>query len=106
MKNNGQKITKFLNSDIKSLTLFSIASMTTHRIMSNDLTGKIYLSSYNKIWQIMESNELLDLNTIGKIYAGEVHFSRIPVEYWEHRIQMIKALGLNTLSVYIMWNYH
>ena len=45
-------------------------------------------------------------NDFGKLFAGEVHYSRIPVEYWEHRIQMIKALGLNTLSVYIMWNYH
>lgn len=53
----------------------------------------------------MES-EMLDVHSIGKIYAGEVHFSRIPVEYWEHRIKMIKALGLNTLSIYIMWNYH
>jgi beta-galactosidase len=41
-----------------------------------------------------------------KIWAGEVHYSRIPVEYWEHRIQMIKALGMNALSVYVMWNYH
>ncbi len=41
-----------------------------------------------------------------KMFAGEVHYSRIPVEYWEHRIRMIKAMGLNSLSVYVMWNYH
>ena len=41
-----------------------------------------------------------------KMFAGEIHYSRIPVEYWEHRIQMTKALGLNALSVYVMWNYH
>ena len=41
-----------------------------------------------------------------KIYAGEVHYPRIPVEYWDHRIKMIKAMGLNTLSVYVFWNYH
>ena len=41
-----------------------------------------------------------------KIYAGEIHYSRIPVEYWEQRILMVKAMGLNSLSVYIMWNYH
>lgn len=41
-----------------------------------------------------------------KIYAGEIHYARVPVEYWEHRILMIKAMGLNALSVYIMWNYH
>lgn len=42
----------------------------------------------------------------GKIFAGEIHYSRIPVEYWEHRLQMVKALGMNGLSVYVMWNYH
>lgn len=48
-----------------------------------------------------------NLNTIPpKLFAGEIHYSRIPVEYWEHRIQMVKALGLNALSVYVMWNYH
>lgn len=42
----------------------------------------------------------------GKFYAGQIHYARIPVEYWEHRILMIKAMGLNSLSVYVMWNYH
>lgn len=41
-----------------------------------------------------------------KMFAGEIHFSRIPEQYWEHRIQTVKAMGLNALSVYIMWNYH
>ncbi|KAL4497831.1 hypothetical protein ABPG72_000586 [Tetrahymena utriculariae] len=40
------------------------------------------------------------------IAAGEIHFSRVPHQYWRDRVKMIKALGLNTLSVYIMWNYH
>lgn len=40
------------------------------------------------------------------VWAGELHFTRIPREYWEHRLQMVKALGLNALSVYIFWNYH
>lgn len=42
----------------------------------------------------------------GKIFAGEIHYSRIPVEYWEHRVLMIKGMGMNALSVYVMWNYH
>lgn len=41
-----------------------------------------------------------------KIVAGEVHYSRIPVEYWDHRLQLIKSMGFNALSIYIMWNYH
>lgn len=38
--------------------------------------------------------------------AGEIHYSRVPSQYWRSRIKTIKALGLNTLSVYIMWNFH
>ena len=40
------------------------------------------------------------------IHCGEVHFPRVPREYWRHRLQMIRALGLNTVSVYLFWNYH
>lgn len=31
------------------------------------------------------------------VKAAEVHYPRIPREYWEHRIEMCKALGMNTL---------
>ena len=40
------------------------------------------------------------------IRAGEIHFPRIPREYWEHRIQMTKALGMNTICIYLFWNFH
>ncbi len=40
-----------------------------------------------------------------QIRSGELHPSRIPVEYWQHRIRMAKAMGMNTISVYVMWNY-
>ena len=40
------------------------------------------------------------------IKAAEVHYTRIPRPYWEHRIQMCKALGMNTLCVYVFWNIH
>lgn len=32
------------------------------------------------------------------IRAGEIHLPRIPREYWEHRIQMVKTMGMNYLS--------
>lgn len=40
------------------------------------------------------------------IYAGEMHYARIPKEYWRHRLQMMKALGLNAVNTYVFWNYH
>jgi beta-galactosidase len=41
-----------------------------------------------------------------KIHSGEMHYARIPHEYWKHRLQMIKAMGLNTVATYVFWNYH
>jgi len=35
------------------------------------------------------------------IKAAEMHYPRIPVEYWEHRIKMCKALGMNTICLYV-----
>ena len=40
------------------------------------------------------------------VKAAEVHYPRIPRPYWEHRIQMCKALGMNTLCIYAFWNIH
>ena len=31
------------------------------------------------------------------VKAAEVHYPRIPRPYWEHRIQMCKALGMNLI---------
>ena len=40
------------------------------------------------------------------IYSGEMHYARIPEQYWRHRLKMIKAMGLNTVCSYVFWNYH
>lgn len=41
-----------------------------------------------------------------QIISGEMHPARIPKEYWKHRIQMARAMGCNTVAVYVFWNYH
>ncbi|MBR6196580.1 MAG: beta-galactosidase [Bacteroidaceae bacterium] len=40
------------------------------------------------------------------VKAAEIHYPRIPQQYWEHRIKMCKALGMNTICIYIFWNIH
>lgn len=40
------------------------------------------------------------------VKAAELHYTRIPREYWEHRIEMCKALGMNTICLYVFWNSH
>ncbi len=39
-----------------------------------------------------------------RVFAGEIHPARIPPEFWEDRIKKAKAMGLNTVSVYLFWN--
>ena len=41
-----------------------------------------------------------------QIRCGELHFARVPREYWGHRLKAIKAMGLNTVCAYLFWNYH
>ena len=46
---------------------------------------------------------LLDGNRF-QIRCGEIHAARVPQEYWRHRLQMAKAMGLNTVCAYLFWN--
>ena len=41
-----------------------------------------------------------------QIISGEMHFARIPREYWRQRLRMARAMGLNTIATYVFWNYH
>ncbi len=41
-----------------------------------------------------------------RIFSGEMHYFRIPREYWRHRLQCARAMGLNTVSTYMPWNLH
>lgn len=47
-----------------------------------------------------------ELTTPGAIRAAELHYPRIPREYWSQRMDMCKALGMNTICMYVFWNAH
>ena len=40
------------------------------------------------------------------VKAAELHYPRIPKAYWDQRIKMCKALGMNTICMYVFWNIH
>ncbi len=40
------------------------------------------------------------------VKAAELHYPRIPRPYWDNRIKMCKALGMNTVCLYVFWNIH
>src|ERR1700679_451638 len=35
-----------------------------------------------------------------QIISGEMHYTRVPREYWRDRLRKAKAMGLNTISTY------
>jgi beta-galactosidase len=41
-----------------------------------------------------------------QIVSGEMHYLRIPPEYWRDRLLMARAMGLNTIATYVFWNMH
>lgn len=56
-------------------------------------------------FEIGETDFLLD----GKpfvIRSGEMHAARIPREYWRHRLEMVRAMGCNTVCAYLFWSQH
>ena len=66
----------------------------------------LFFSSYGfSEFSFNSSTFLLDAKPF-RIRSGEMHFARIPPEYWRHRLQMAKAMGLNTIATYIFWNFH
>jgi beta-galactosidase len=39
-----------------------------------------------------------------QVISGELHYPRVPREAWRQRMQMAKAMGINTIGTYIFWN--
>ena len=40
------------------------------------------------------------------VRSGEMHYARVPREYWRDRMKKMRAMGLNTLCMYPFWNMH
>lgn len=41
-----------------------------------------------------------------RLISGEMHYPRIPHEYWRHRMKMLRGMGLNAVATYVFWNIH
>lgn len=56
-----------------------------------------------RTFSIQGDTFLLDGDSV-VLRSGEIHFDRIPKAYWRHRLQMLRAMGLNTVCTYLFWN--
>jgi beta-galactosidase len=41
-----------------------------------------------------------------RVLSGEMHYARVPREYWRDRLRKAKAMGLNAITTYVFWNVH
>lgn len=80
---------------IKTLILAVLASLLPLQMQARD----------NGNLTVGKGTFLLN-NTPFVIKAAEIHYPRIPRPYWDQRIKMCKALGMNTLCLYVFWNIH
>lgn len=72
------------------------------------MTGCALFSSSRQAehtFAIGENDFLLDGEPL-QIRCGEIHFARVPREYWAHRLRQCKAMGLNAVCAYLFWNFH
>ncbi len=84
-------IRRFVNLSLVTVFIFFSVTLEAQKAKHNFKLGT--------------SEFMLDGQPI-QIISGEMHPARIPVEYWRHRIQMAKAMGCNTISAYVFWNFH
>ena len=64
-----------------------------------------FYANAQKSFVIKKNNFVLN-GKVTKIYIGEIHYPRVPHEYWKDRLLKIKATGFNTISTYAFWNVH
>lgn len=70
------------------------------------ITFLISLSTIRAQTFSVSENQFLLNGKPFRIFSGEMHYNRIPKEYWKDRLTKLKAAGLNTVCTYVFWNEH
>jgi beta-galactosidase len=55
---------------------------------------------------VVEKGQFLLNGKPFQILSGEMHYPRVPREYWKDRMAKARAMGLNTVCTYLFWNCH
>ena len=81
-----------------AMTLLTLALSVVDAI---DSTSRTQLPSF-----FIENDSFVQDGVPMQIVAGEIHYSRVPIEYWKDRLLRLRAMGLNTIQTYVPWNWH
>ncbi|MFJ9540700.1 beta-galactosidase family protein [Streptomyces sp. NPDC101225] len=52
-----------------------------------------------------DADFLLDGRPV-RLLSGALHYFRVHEAHWEHRLGMLRAMGLNCVETYVPWNLH
>lgn len=87
------------------LTAFALSLPFTAFASANTTSSQPAAAPAKHTFTIGEKAFLLDGNPF-VIRCGEIHFARVPREYWRDRLKRCKAMGLNAVCAYLFWNFH
>jgi beta-galactosidase len=87
---------------ISSFALLALSSVFCGRIAGQTPPAA---DATERSFRVEDGKFLLDGKPF-QIVSGEMHYPRIPREYWRARLRMAKAMGLNTITAYVFWNFH
>jgi beta-galactosidase len=73
------------------------------RARQHDVAPSRESTTHTFAWH--EEDFLLDGKPF-QILSGEMHYARVPREYWRDRLKKLRSMGLNTVSTYMFWNFH
>ncbi|KAK9915942.1 hypothetical protein WJX75_006251 [Coccomyxa subellipsoidea] len=54
----------------------------------------------------IENNRFVKDGKPLQIISGSIHYNRIHPAYWRDRLQRVQAMGLNSIQLYVPWNFH
>lgn len=91
-----------------SLTLLIIAALCLPAVAQRPRVGKpsFVAPPPGKFTLDNEGGKFLLDGKPFQIISGEMHYARIPPEYWRDRLMKARSMGLNTVTTYVFWNLH
>lgn len=103
---SGENLSRFQRRGPMPRTLFSRIAATALLSAMSCLPLAAQRQSFTGQSFTIRGNQFLLDGKPFQILSGEMHYARIPRAYWRARMEMAKAMGLNTIATYVFWNVH